>query len=95
MLQIMPNHLHGIIEIKNIEPGVGATPRGCPDNESESEGQPRGVAPTISFFDAINRFKTLTTKGMLTALKSMPDGHFPANYGSEIITSILFEMKKN
>ena len=43
MLQIMPNHLHGIIEIKNIEPCVGATPCGCPDNESGSDGQPRGL----------------------------------------------------
>ena len=43
---IMPDHVHGIIVL------VGATPRGCPDNEIFvgreilEQGQPRGVART-------------------------------------------------
>jgi len=38
ILQIMPNHIHGIII-------VGAGPCACPNDE---KGQPQGVAPTIA-----------------------------------------------
>lgn len=98
---VMPNHIHGIIEIvntmKTTQP-VGAGPRTCPchphfqpETGSRSrpeqswngqpeqiggleEGQPRGVAPTITTIliptmttamtipDIVHRFKTLTTK---------------------------------
>jgi REP element-mobilizing transposase RayT len=51
----MPNHIHGIIIL-----GVGAGPRACPD-EKQRTGQPRGVAPTISLPDVVQRFKSLTT----------------------------------
>ena len=39
---IMPNHIHGIINI------VGAGPRACPDDgvQPSQTGQPQGVAPT-------------------------------------------------
>ncbi len=62
--QIMPNHFHGIIILNPIEtenrnqPSVGADLRVCP-------GQPRRVAPTgnsISLFDVVQRFKSLTTR---------------------------------
>ena len=61
--QIMPNHIHGIIMI------VGAGPCACPDNEQSDdegephnrEGQPQGVAPTLSLSDVVHRFKTMTT----------------------------------
>lgn len=49
--QIMPNHVHAIIY-------VGKGPCACPSGQ----GQPRGVAPTLSLPDIIHRFKTLTTK---------------------------------
>ena len=41
---VMPNHIHGIIEIT----AVGAGPRACPNkNGQPHNGQPQGVAPTI------------------------------------------------
>lgn len=49
--QIMPNHVHAIILL-----GEGLC--ACPS----SEGQPRGVAPTLSLPDIIHRFKVMTTK---------------------------------
>ncbi len=55
---IMPNHIHGIIII------VGAGPRACP-----GEGQPRGVAPTLSLPDVVHRFKTITTKQYVDGVK--------------------------
>jgi putative transposase len=45
-LQIMPDHLHGIIVLGHFS----------------AEGQPQGVAPTLSFPDLVYRFKSLTTK---------------------------------
>jgi hypothetical protein len=61
--QIMPNHIHGIIVI------VGAGSCACPDmaqcdnmeQSREDDGQPQGVAPTLSFSlpDVVHRFKTI------------------------------------
>jgi len=53
---VMPNHIHGIIVLT-----VGAGPRACPDSDCSNNGQPQGVAPTISLPDAVHRFKSLTT----------------------------------
>ena len=56
---IMPNHIHGIIELT-----VGAGPCACPESgQPQIQGQPRGVAPTaaISLPDVVHRFKSLTT----------------------------------
>ncbi|MFC1551865.1 transposase [Candidatus Latescibacterota bacterium] len=62
--QIMPNHLHGILNI------VGADPRVCPDdNQDRNLGQPQGVAPTLSLGDVIKRFKTLTSKLYIDGIK--------------------------
>ena len=63
---IMPNHIHGIIEI------VGAGPRACPNidkNGQPQAGQPRGVAPT-GLGDIVHRFKTLTTKRYIEGVKN-------------------------
>ena len=57
---VMPNHIHGIIILTKKMDTVGAGPRACPD----SQGQPRGVAPTaksMSLPDVVHRFKSLTT----------------------------------
>ncbi len=55
--QIMPNHLHGIIII------VGDGPRAAPNEERiNPNGQPQGVVPTLSLFDVVHRFKSLTTR---------------------------------
>ena len=54
--EIMPNHIHMIIKL-----GVGATPRGCPDNPDNGIGQAQRPAPTFTLFDIIHRFKSLTT----------------------------------
>ncbi len=64
---VMPNHIHGIIEITNndsIPVSVGAGPRACPDN-----GQPQGVAPT-GLGDIVGRYKTLTTKRYIDGVKN-------------------------
>jgi REP element-mobilizing transposase RayT len=56
---VMPNHIHGIIFLN-----VGAGPRACPESGSyanPTNGQPQGVAPTISLPDIVHHFKTLTT----------------------------------
>ncbi len=59
---IMPNHIHGIIVI------VGAGPRACPDTGC-GNGQPQGVAPTLSLPDIVHRFKTMTTKRYADGVK--------------------------
>jgi putative transposase len=67
---VMPNHIHGIIQIISNPKPVGAGPRVCPINEWQQTnrqphktiGQPQGVAPTMSLSDIVHRFKTLTTK---------------------------------
>ncbi len=66
---VMPNHIHGIIFI------VGAGPRACPDSgQSRADGQPQngqpqGVAPTLSLPDVVHRFKTMTTKRYTDGVK--------------------------
>jgi len=73
---VMPNHIHGIIEIKhNSTPAdiVGAGPCACPQSIGQPrKGQPQGVAPTgerMSLFDIVHRFKTLTTKQYTDGVK--------------------------
>ncbi len=75
---VMPNHVHGIIQI--ISNPVGAGPRACPvccrpnelqqKNVRPTKGQPRGVAPTMSLSDIVHRFKTLTTKQYTDGVKN-------------------------
>jgi len=84
---VMPNHFHGIIEI------VGAGPRACPDNTNErplTNGQPQGVAPTMSLSDIVHRFKTMTTKKYIDGVKQNGWTPFPyklwqRNYFERII----------
>lgn len=59
---VMPNHFHGIIIL------VGAAPRGRPDHapveaapRGRPSGHPQGGAPTMSLYDVVHRFKSLTT----------------------------------
>ena len=62
---IMPNHIHGVIVLvgHRVETTVGAGPCACPVNtETQNDGQPRGVAPTLSLAAVVHRFKTLTTR---------------------------------
>ncbi len=70
---VMPNHIHGIIQIINEcdRVHVGAGPRACPDIDAQPNviGQPRGVAPTMSLPDIVHRFKTLTTKRYTDGVK--------------------------
>ncbi len=68
---IMPNHVHGIIQIISNPKPVGAGPCACPVNERQQQiGQPQGVAPTMSLFDIVHRFKTLTTKRYMDGVKN-------------------------
>jgi len=84
---IMPNHIHGIIVI------VGAGPCACPDADSQTNGQPRGVAPTrLSLPDIVHRFKTLTTKRYVDGVKHnqwrpFADKLWQRNYWEHIIRS--------
>jgi REP element-mobilizing transposase RayT len=76
---VMPDHIHGIIII------VGAGPCACP-----VEGQPRGIAPTMSLPDIVNRFKTMTTKRYTDGVKqcgwrSYPGRLWQRNYFDRVI----------
>ena len=55
---IMPNHLHGIIELVGA-PLVGA--------QSPENGQPQGIAPTIG--DILGAFKSLSTNRYIKGVK--------------------------
>lgn len=61
---VMPNHIHGIIVLTGT---VGAAPRGRPNPQNTTLGQPRGAAPTnpivppLSLPDIVHRFKSFTT----------------------------------
>ena len=67
VMQIMPNHLHGIIVVRD----VGTAPRGRP-NPGIENGQARGPVPTgyLSLSDVIERFKSLTTKRYISGVHS-------------------------
>ena len=68
---VMPNHVHGIIQIISNSKSVGAGPCACPINEwKQIIGQPQGVAPTMSLSDIVHRFKTLTTKRYTDGVKN-------------------------
>jgi REP element-mobilizing transposase RayT len=44
---IMPNHIHGIIILTDEDAGlVGAGPCACPVDAKQTDGRPRGAAPT-------------------------------------------------
>jgi len=59
---VMPNHIHGIIQIISNPAPVGTGPRACPDNDGQPiKGQPQGIAPTMTLFDIMHRFKSFTT----------------------------------
>jgi len=82
--QIIPNHIHGIIVI------VGASPCACPGTRSGTNGQPQGVAPTLSLPDVVHRFKTMTTKRYADGVKKNGWQPFPRklwqrNYYEHII----------
>ncbi|ODS32308.1 MAG: hypothetical protein SCARUB_02556 [Candidatus Scalindua rubra] len=58
---IMPNHMHGIIIIKQ-PPDVGADPRVCPDNMGEHTGSP--------LHRVMQWFKTMTTNEYIRNVKN-------------------------
>ena len=67
VMQIMPNHLHGIIVICE----VGTAPRGRPLPGIEN-GQARGPVPTgcLSLSDVMERFKSLSTTRYIAGVKT-------------------------
>ncbi len=73
-MQIMPNHLHGIIIISE----VGTAPRGRPYPGIEN-GQARGPVPTgfLSLPDVIERCKSLTTTRYIEGVKNAGWLSFP------------------
>ncbi|EKE14111.1 MAG: hypothetical protein ACD_12C00666G0003 [uncultured bacterium] len=84
--QIMPNHIHGIIVIRNTKSFVGNDPRVVPndnkydddDNESVGHGGPTLRRQTQrqqqSLFCIIQWFKTITTN---IYIKGVKNNHFP------------------
>jgi len=85
IFQIMPNHIHAVIV-------VGAGPCACPDphGRPRQNGQPRGVAPTLSLPDVVHRFKTMTTKRYVDGVKYYDWPMFPGklwqrNYYEHIV----------
>ena len=90
---VMPNHIHGIVII------VGAAPCGRPDapcgrpvgpGQPRKDGQPRGVASTLSLPDVVHRFKTMTTKRYTDGVKKhgwppYPGKLWQRNYYEHII----------
>jgi len=62
---VMPNHIHGIL----IKDSVGAGPCACPDSINPGSGATTGSRPySLSLFDVIERFKSLTTKRYLEGI---------------------------
>ena len=67
---VMPNHVHGIIQIISNPAPVGTGPRACPDNDGHPiKGHPQGVAPTMTLFDIMQRFKSFTTNQYIEGVK--------------------------
>lgn len=80
VFQIMPNHMHGIISLR--EPvGAGFTPAqndrqpqdgqpldGRPKNGQPKNRQPQGIAPTVS--NIVGAYKSLVANGCLEIYKS-------------------------
>jgi len=63
VMQIMPNHLHGIIVFRE----VGTDPRVCPSSVP-GFGQTQGSVPT-TVSDVIKKFKTLATKRYIDGVR--------------------------
>jgi len=74
VMQIMPNHVHGIIVVR----AVGTAPRGRP-NPGIENGQARGPVPTggLSLSDVMERFKSLTTTRYIAGVKNAGWLSFP------------------
>ena len=67
VMQIMPNHLHGIIVVRE----VGTDPCVCPNPGTEN-GQTRGSVPTgcRSLPEVIKQFKTLTARRYIEGVRT-------------------------
>ena len=63
---IMPNHFHGIVNVKGQPHGVAPT-NGATEQHYDRSGQPRGVALTLG--DIVNWFKTMTTNQYIRGVK--------------------------
>ena len=74
VFQIMPNHMHGIIVLKNMV-GAGFTPAqndGMVLGQSQVLGQPQGIAPTTvsTVGDIVGAYKSLVFNDCLEIYKS-------------------------
>jgi REP element-mobilizing transposase RayT len=80
---IMPNHIHGIIN-------VGADPRVCPDNHQYQKGEHMGSPLQTKLGRIIQWFKTMTTNEYLREVRNSDWPQFPGrlwqrNYYEHII----------
>ena len=67
IVQVMPNHIHGILVIEPVGAGPCARPNAPPE-----DGRPRGAAPTqvLSLSDVMERFKSLATTRYITGVRN-------------------------
>jgi REP element-mobilizing transposase RayT len=101
---VMPNHIHGIIQLINNDSLVGADPRVCPkytprvcpkiDNGQIRDGQIRGFAPTGTIPQIVQWYKTMTTNEYIRNVKQNDWTPFPGrlwqrNYYEHIIRNHL------
>jgi REP element-mobilizing transposase RayT len=85
---VMPNHIHGIIEI------VGAIPCGCPNGiDADEVGTGwAGTRPAPTIGDMVGAFKSLSTHGYIKNIKQnnwlpLPGKLWQRNYYEHIIRS--------
>ena len=71
--QVMPNHFHGIIILNNHNDGVGAIPRGRPDdNDTIPRGRPENTLAPIkrwSLGEVVGCFQSFTTHEYIQGVK--------------------------
>ena len=85
-VQVMPNHIHGVLVIEPVGAGPCARPMTVDQSEPvdlrdpqttrcglpDVRGRPRGAAPTqvLSLSDVMERFKSLTTTRYITGVRN-------------------------
>ena len=89
VMQVMPNHLHGVIVVREV--GADLCVRPLPGIEN---GQTQRSVPT-TLSNVIKRFKTITANVILTVSATMVGIHSPANCGNAAIMTESYVTKRN
>lgn len=78
VFQVMPNHFHAILGIRNPPVGAGLVP--APNDASARNGATTRVAPTVGravLGDMVGAFKSITTHEYITGVKTSGWEPFP------------------